>query len=235
MTGNDNIDWKRMAFKGNKVWLEVDDQNRPVVKNGKVRIKYQRNQDYEYWVNPVNVQPLSQLEKQKKRPETARASKRPRGNRGKTNGDREIIDTVKQQLADTAIFVFTDGACAGNPGPAGIGVLMLYKENEKQISTYIGQATNNIAELTAIQVALREIKNNRLPVRLFTDSAYAAGVLTKNWKARKNQKLIQSIKQIMADFSDLQLIKVKGHAGVWENEKADELATSAIKKAVNQQ
>ncbi len=235
MTDSKN-NWERMAFKGNKVWLEVDDQKRPLVKNNKVRIKYQLNQDYEYMVHPDSVHPLNQLEKQKQSKNTAKKSaKTP----GKKNGskagedDRAVIDMVKKQLSGEAILIFTDGACSGNPGPAGIGVLMLYKENEKSISTYLGEATNNIAELKAIQAGLKEVKNKKMPVRVFTDSAYSAGVLAQGWKAQKNQELIGAIKKIMAQFSDLQLIKVKGHAGVWENEKADELATSAIKKAVD--
>ena len=142
-----------------------------------------------------------------------------------------MIEKVKKELPKESIIIFTDGACSGNPGPAGLGVFMLYKENEKSISQYIGEATNNIAELKAIQVGLLEIKNKSLPVRVFTDSSYANGVLTMGWKAKKNQELISSIKKTMAAFPDLKLIKVKGLVGVWENEKADELATSAIKKA----
>lgn len=229
MTEN-NTDWKRMAFKGNKVWMEVDANGQPLVRTGKVRIKYQLNQDYEYRVSPASVQPLDQLETQKKA-KTARAARRSSGNSKNEKDDRAVIDAVRKELGEEAVFIFTDGACSGNPGPAGIGVLMLYRENEKRISTYLGEATNNIAELQAIQTALREIKNKTIPVRLFTDSAYAAGVLTQNWNARKNQQLIRSIKKTMADFPDLQLIKVKGHAGVWENEQADALATAAIQKA----
>ena len=69
------------------------------------------------------------------------------------------------------------------------------------------------------------------PVRLFTDSQYAFGLLVLNWKARKNQKIVDSIKQTMHEFKDLEIIKVKGHAGLPGNEKADFLATSAIKRA----
>lgn len=134
-------------------------------------------------------------------------------------------------MDESAIRVFTDGAASGNPGPAGIGVLLIYGNNEKTISRYIGHATNNIAELKAIEAALLEIKNRKLPVRLFTDSAYSLGALTLGWKAQKNVELIAGIQKLMRAFSDLKILKVKGHAGMAENETADRLATEAIQKA----
>ncbi|MDY6823290.1 MAG: ribonuclease H [Thermodesulfobacteriota bacterium] len=225
---DDQYNWERMAFKGNKVWMAVDQHKTPVVRNGKVLIKYQLNQDYEYWVHKTNVKSLDQLESRKKSAPRKKPAKS--GNAG--NGDdRDVIDQVKKELNDDAILIFTDGASSGNPGPSGIGALMIYKDKEKRISRYIGNATNNIAELTAIFEALKAVKNPRMPVRLFTDSTYAAGVLTKGWKAQKNPELIRDIKQLMTRFPDLQLIKVKGHAGVEENEVADRLATGAIKEA----
>ena len=100
----------------------------------------------------------------------------------------------------------------------------------KKISEYIGHGTNNIAELFAIQRALSQLKRHDLPVRLFTDSTYSLGVLTKRWKARKNQELIAETKALMEKFSDLKLIKIKGHAGFAGNETADALATQAVKQ-----
>ena len=112
-----------------------------------------------------------------------------------------------------------------------IGVLLRFEEHEKEISKFIGEATNNIAELKAIQAGLSALKNPDIPVRLFTDSSYAYGLLVLKWKPRKNQQLVESIRQMMTQFKDLKIIKVKGHAGHPGNEKADFLATSAIKKA----
>jgi ribonuclease HI len=65
-------------------------------------------------------------------------------------------------------------------------------------------------------------------VRVYTDSAYAYGVLRLNWKPKKNLDLIAAVRRQMAAFADLRFIKVKGHHGVPENERADHLATSAI-------
>ncbi|MFP4446319.1 MAG: ribonuclease HI [Desulfosudaceae bacterium] len=216
-------DWKRKGFKNNKVWMAVNDRGEPCRKNGKVLIKYQLDQDYEYWVHETNITSVSRLKKQKK----TRNQKTPAAPVNKNH----TLEELQADLPEDAILVFTDGASSGNPGPSGIGVHLIYRENEKSISRYIGQATNNIAELSAIQAALREIKNKKKPVRIFTDSGYAFGVLTQGWKPRKNQELITDIKKTMAGFADLELIKVKGHAGQIENEKADQLATAAIKKA----
>ena len=128
------------------------------------------------------------------------------------------------------IKIYTDGASSGNPGPAGIGVLLIFQENTKKISRFIGHATNNIAELTAIKVALEELKRTDIPVRIFTDSSYSIGLLTLGWKPKKNQELVEEIKGLIRKFKDIGFIKVKGHAGIEENEIADKLAVSAIKK-----
>ena len=138
-----------------------------------------------------------------------------------------------ENLPDHCIKVYTDGASSGNPGPSGIGVLFLYGENRKEISFFIGRATNNKAELTAIKVGLEELKRFDLPVRVFSDSSYAIGLLAKGWKAKANQDLVFEIRSLMTKFSDLSFIKVKGHSGIKENEVADFLATSAIKKGLS--
>lgn len=108
-------------------------------------------------------------------------------------------------------------------------MLLKYGEHEKEISKYIGIATNNIAELEAIKTGLLELKKTDMPVRIFTDSSYAYGLLALSWKARKNQDIVKDIRETISKFKDFKLIKVKGHAGHAENERADFLATSAIK------
>lgn len=138
--------------------------------------------------------------------------------------------SLETDLPENCIRIYTDGASSGNPGPSGIGIVLMYGENKKEISEDIGMATNNIAELTAIKRALAELKRKDLPVRIFSDSSYAIGLLTQNWKPKKNQALVNDIKTLMHKFCDLAFIKVKGHSGIKENEVADFLATSAIKK-----
>jgi ribonuclease HI len=205
----DNPEWKRMRFKKNKVWLSVDSAGNPVEQNGKVLIKYQLDQPHEYWVRKSNIKPLDTKPVKTQRSEKDSAARKP--------GGREEI------------CIFSDGASSGNPGPSGIGVVLRFGEHEKEISEYIGMATNNIAELKAIQAGLQALKNTDLPVRIFTDSNYAHGVLALGWKVRANREMVESIKKTMAKFKNLKIVKVKGHSGDEGNERADFLATSAIK------
>jgi ribonuclease HI len=128
------------------------------------------------------------------------------------------------------IFAYTDGACSGNPGPAGLGVVLVTPERRRELSEYLGTATNNIAELTAILRALEALEPTAEPVAVHTDSQYAIGVLTKGWKAKANQELIAEIKEAMRGFKKLSLIYVRGHAGVPLNERCDELARDAVSR-----
>jgi ribonuclease HI len=126
------------------------------------------------------------------------------------------------------VIAYTDGACSGNPGPAGLGYVILFPNGGRvQRGEPLGPATNNIAELTAIQRVLDQIDHTADSVTIYTDSEYAIGVLTRGWKAKANQELIERIKKAMARFPRLKLEKVPGHAGVAENELVDDLARKA--------
>jgi ribonuclease HI len=226
---SDNINWKRMVFKKNKVWVATDRDQNPILKNGKVRIKYQLDQDYEYWVHFKNINPIDSLQRKKKTEKKEKSTQKSLKKKGKKT--QSHIQSLTKTPCDDVITIYTDGASAGNPGPSGIGVVLRFGKHEKEISRYIGIATNNMAELEAIRSGLTAVKDSNLPVRIFTDSSYAYGVLTQGWKAKKNRDIIDSIKKILPKFHDLKFIKVKGHGGIEGNEKADFLATSAIKKA----
>ena len=128
------------------------------------------------------------------------------------------------------IEVYTDGACSGNPGPSGAGIFIRYNSAEKRISKFLGHGTNNIAELTAIKIALEQMKSYDIPIKLFTDSQYSIGVLTKNWKAKINVELINHIKNIMLMFKDLQFLYIEGHKNNHGNEIADQLAVLGSNK-----
>jgi len=129
-----------------------------------------------------------------------------------------------------AVVVYTDGACTGNPGPMGIGAVILRGGMREEISEYIGQGTNNIAELTAIERALDAIgdADASRPVLVHVDSAYAIGVASGAFKAKKNVELVARLRDKTRRFPHLRFIKVAGHAGVPENERCDQLATQAI-------
>jgi len=128
------------------------------------------------------------------------------------------------------IHIFTDGACSGNPGPAAWGAVLIYNNHIKEFSEFIGDATNNIAELTAIKNALTKVKKNDIPIKVYVDSDYSIGVLTKDWKVKANRELVLEIKKLINSFDDISFYKVKGHAGIKFNERADQLACLAIKQ-----
>ncbi len=219
-------DWKRMSFKGNKVWVPVDENNELVIEKGKVLIKYNLKQDYEYRVNPEDLKsddPENLVKKKEKPEKKSKSKKTPAPLSEELPSDEEGI-----------IHVYTDGASSGNPGPSGAGVFFKYNKHEKKISRYLGHGTNNIAELEAIKTGLLEIKNKELPVKIYTDSSYALGLLTQNWKPKKNQELVDSIRELVKVFPRLSFIKVKGHSGITGNEIADELATSAVERQADQ-
>ena len=129
---------------------------------------------------------------------------------------------------DDAVQVWTDGACTGNPGPAGLGVVVLDGTERKELSEYLGEGTNNIAELMAILRGLQEVKDRKRPVFVYTDSQYSIGLLTMPWKAKKNVELVAELRDLCRTFADLHFVKVAGHAGIPLNERVDELARNAI-------
>lgn len=204
--------------------MAVNKSGKPLIRNGKVLIKYQLDQEHEYWVKPESVVEISDDPKNATSPAMPKAQ-RPAKRRPESIPSVLPVDGLPEK---NAIVIYTDGASSGNPGPSGIGVFMRYGTHEREISRYIGNSTNNIAELTAIETALQEIKRTDLPIRIYTDSSYACGLLINGWKAKKNVSLVNSIRQLMTRFADLKIIKVKGHSGLDGNEKADQLATSAI-------
>jgi len=129
-----------------------------------------------------------------------------------------------------AIHVWTDGACSYNPGPAGLGVVIIDGDQRRELSEYLGEGTNNIAELTAILRGLEEVPDRARPVVVYTDSQYSIDMLTKNYKAKKNGELIAKLRHLTKQFPELRFVKVLGHSGIPENERVDALATGAISR-----
>lgn len=211
-----------MRFKGNKVWMAVDADQKPVLDKGKALVKYQLDQPHEYWIPPSRIDPLDA--------DSSPSPKVPAARRRSATRPDKADETVTPQMCENAVCVYTDGACSGNPGPAGIGIVLRYKDQTKEISRYIGQGTNNIAELQAIKVGLEAVRNRSMPVIVFTDSNYAFGLLSQGWKAKMNTALVEEIRKLSTGFKQLRFVKVKGHAGHPENERADKLAVQAIQK-----
>lgn len=132
-------------------------------------------------------------------------------------------------MSSPVIDIWTDGACISNPGPMGIGVLVVDGENRQELSEHLGHGTNNIAELTAIErglgLAFKVTKGDSRTFVAHTDSKYAIGVLSQGWKAKANKALIARIIRKLP--RSIGFVWVRGHSGVPENERCDHLATSA--------
>src|SRR5580704_2316135 len=125
-------------------------------------------------------------------------------------------------------IAYTDGACSGNPGPAGSGVVLVSPEGKMHEGLeYLGEATNNVAELTAILRALEWAPRDGREIVVHTDSQYAIGVLQKGWKAKANGELVARTQKVFRS-RNARLEYVPGHRGVPLNERADELAREAI-------
>jgi ribonuclease HI len=140
---------------------------------------------------------------------------------------------------DNKIYIYTDGACRGNPGPGGWGALMRYKDNDKELYGGELQTTNNRMEMTAAIEALSQLKRS-CEVVLTTDSQYVRKGITewlKNWKKRdwktasktpvKNADLWKKLDKLNQKHT-IDWHWVKGHSGHPENERADELANQGI-------
>ena len=128
-----------------------------------------------------------------------------------------------------SFVIYTDGACSGNPGPAGLGVVISAPDGtQRELYEYLGEATNNVAELTAVWRGVQALPGEEAAAVIHTDSQYAIGVLSKGWKAKANQSLIASIRACLKGRPRVSFVYVRGHAGIPLNERADELARLAV-------
>jgi ribonuclease HI len=227
-----------MSLRGARVLVRVDEQGTPVPgSDGRVEVRYRAGESRAYRAGPRNLEPFagdSQLLPDDACSDAAGGgdapSKAQAASQAKASKKTAAAARATQRVhADGTIIVYADGACSGNPGPAGIGVVVQDGATRKELSQYLGQGTNNIAELTALLEAANTIEEPERPVRMHTDSKYAIGVLSQGWKAKANQELIARTKQAFTRLKDLELIHVPGHAGVLLNERADVLAVQAVK------
>ena len=142
---------------------------------------------------------------------------------------------------ETDIEIFTDGACLGNPGPGGWGVLLRWRGSEKELSGGEAETTNNRMELMAAIQGLEALKRPGR-VTLTTDSTYVKDGITKwifNWKKNgwrsavkkpvKNVDLWQRLDAAVSGY-DVNWRWVKGHSGHSENERVDNLARAAAEE-----
>ena len=139
------------------------------------------------------------------------------------------------------VTLYTDGACSGNPGSGGWGVVLLYGEHKKELSGGERETTNNRMELTAVIEGLRALKM-KCSVDIFSDSAYTVNGFLQGWvqgwersgwkkadrKPVLNADLWQELVHLVREH-DVRFHKVKGHADNELNNRCDELARAAIR------
>jgi len=134
------------------------------------------------------------------------------------------------------IHLYTDGSSRGNPGPGGYGAILLFGKHRKELSQGFRRTTNNRMELWAVIAGLETIKNNDLPVTVFSDSQYVVNSVEKGWLktwiktdfagGKKNKDLWKRYHALAKGFT-IKFIWVKGHADNPLNNRCDELCTAA--------
>ncbi|GHV29653.1 ribonuclease H [Clostridia bacterium] len=147
---------------------------------------------------------------------------------------------VVNEKNKAVVEIFTDGACSGNPGPGGYGIILRCRNKEKRLCGSEAETTNNRMELTAVLVALEALKQP-CEVTLYSDSKYVVDATQKGWLEiwqkngwRKSDKkpvlnldLWERLPRLLA-MHKVKFVWVKGHANHPENEECDKLAVMAI-------
>lgn len=144
------------------------------------------------------------------------------------------------------VIIYTDGGCHNNGDRVGgIGVVMKYGEHVKEISEGFTDTTNNRMELMACIRGLESLKKKNVPIEIYSDSAYLVNCFNQEWFKKwelanrwrtssgspvENKDLWIRLLELVRSFKNVSFLKVKGHSNVELNERADELATTAMKK-----
>ena len=146
-------------------------------------------------------------------------------------------------MAEKHVVIYTDGACEGNPGPGGIGVVLICGSTRTELSQGYRLTTNNRMEILAVIVGLEALEDSR-KVTIYSDSKYVVDAMTQgwveNWRSsdwvRKGGKRVPNAdlwKRLLAvgEQHEVKYRWVKGHAGDPNNERADSLSYAAIESA----
>tara|TARA_B100001750_G_scaffold85464_1_gene67478 strand:+ start:724 stop:1434 length:711 start_codon:yes stop_codon:yes gene_type:complete len=223
-----------MILRGQRVFVRCDEHGELRPDGGRVEIRYKPNDGRAYQAGVKNLEPS--LDATVLPDEHCGPAERPedKGGKGAKSGGSKSRSKKKKPApssfpttpAEGEVLAYCDGACSGNPGPAGLGAVIRSGGEEIALSEYLGDGTNNIAELTAILRVLQEAPEG--PLTVHTDSSYAIGLLTKGWKAKKNQELVAELRAALKARGDTDFVYVPGHAGVQLNELADQLAVAAV-------
>lgn len=140
---------------------------------------------------------------------------------------------------ENVIRIYTDGAASGNPGPGGFGIVLLFGNKKKELSHGFRLTTNNRMELLAVIVALEALKSEAYPVEVYTDSKYVTEAVNQGWVFAWEKKQFHNKANVdlwmrflpMYRKHKPKFIWIKGHADNLYNNRCDELAVAAYKKA----
>lgn len=234
--------WIEASLRGQRVYARATADGEFVASGGRVEIRYKPKDGRAYRAALNNLEPVAAaklfaddalgeaapVEKKAAKGSTASGAKGPRAD--------DERPAPASETAGPAWVAYTDGACSGNPGPAGSGLIVVAPDGKvAEGYEYLGRATNNVAELTAVLRALEALAAVPEAVVVHTDSKYAIGVLSKGWRPKANQELIARIKDAITRLARrVRFVYVPGHAGVPLNERADELAREAIRSGRSQ-
>jgi ribonuclease HI len=211
------VPWIEAILRGQRVLARANADRSLFVDSGRVEIRYRPNDARAYHASARNLDVAGDA---KLLGDDACVPAAPAERTGRSS--------ASQSVPADAWSAYTDGACSGNPGPAGCGVVIVAPGGKMHEGLeYLGEATNNIAELTAILRALEWVPADARAIVVHTDSQYAIGVLQKGWKAKANQELVSRTRRVL-EARGARLVYVPGHQGVPLNERADELAREAI-------
>jgi ribonuclease HI len=213
--------WIEALLRGQSVLARATDAGALLAEEGRVEVRYKPNDGRAYRAAVANLvaKPNGKILPDDACAPAATTPTKPRGKPGSSAAPVVSAEWV----------AYTDGACSGNPGPAGSGMVVIGPGGKiHEGFEFLGIATNNVAELTGVLRGVEAIPVDAASAVIMTDSKYAIGVLTQGWKAKVNQELILNTRKALAGRS-IKLMYVPGHAGVPMNERADELAREAVR------
>jgi ribonuclease HI len=215
--------WIEATLRGQRVLARATADGAFVVEGGRVEIRYNPKDGRAYRAAARNLEIAAggKVLSDEACVPVAEATPGAAGGKAKPAPRAHPVDTW---------VAYTDGACSGNPGPAGSGVVLISPKGKMfEGFEYLGEATNNVAELTAILRAVEWLPVPASGVVVHTDSQYAIGVIQKGWRPKVNQELVARTKRVV-ESRGARLVYVPGHSGVPLNERADELAREAISR-----
>lgn len=241
--------WIEAEFKGKTVWAQVHDEGNLVVEGGRIPIRYSDKAGAKvYRAGQGNIQRRPGAPVALPDGVSADSGGAKKGSGGSGFGSagkrtqaqaaaaRASAARLLESFAPTSAVCFTDGACKGNPGPAGSGAVVRLPDGAvHERSLALGVATNNVGELAAIGLALDVLDETGFPddgrAEICTDSKYVFGLLELGWKAKSNAELVSTLRDRLGD-RNVRLHWVAGHVGVAENERADELANEGVAQSM---